>query len=124
MKLIDIDSEAFLTEMRGKQDAVKDLIKEADREHQTWTEWDHWNSVYGVFVEIAITLRKQPTIEAVPLDALCEWMASWDIQVIPCNVCKHVFQLESCPHGPFDCGDSEHLKMLIRKWMEGQHDHN
>ena len=67
-------------------------------------------------------IADEPSVPAVPLEPLCEWLAGWDIQVIPCNICKNVFQLESCPHGPFDCGDSEHLKMLIKKWMEGQHE--
>ena len=64
-------------------------------------------------------IRGLPSVEAVQLDKLCEWLAGWDIQVIPCYVCKSVFHLESCPHGPFDCGDAEHLKMLIKKGMEG-----
>ncbi len=62
-------------------------------------------------------IEDAPSVPAVPLDKLCELLSSWD-DVIPCHVCKSVFHLESCPHGPFDCGDSEHLKMLIKKWME------
>lgn len=65
-------------------------------------------------------LEKMPTVPAVPLDKLCEWLESWDIQVIPCNVCKNVFHLKGCPHGPFDCGDAEHWKILLTKWMEEQ----
>ena len=62
-----------------------------------------------------------PSVPAVPLDKLCEWLATWFEHDVPCFMCKEVLGLESCPHGPFDCGDKDHWKMLIKKWMEGQH---
>lgn len=69
-------------------------------------------------------LKDAPTVPAVPLEPLCEWLATWFEQDVPCLMCRETLHLESCPHGPFDCGDKDHWKMLIRKWMEGQHEHN
>ena len=89
---------------------------------ENWTDSPEEIEAVNSWLYAANAINSVPSVPAVPLDKLCEWLAGWDIQVIPCNICKNVFQLESCPHGPFDCGDSEHLKMLIKKWMEGQHE--
>ena len=68
-------------------------------------------------------VKEHPTIEAVPLDKLCEWLASWDEQAIPCSACSSVFRAGRCPRVVlgFVCGSTKHWKMLIRKWMEEQH---
>ena len=91
-----------------------------------------WDGCCGEYPAITIICETQreidelPTIEAVPLDALCEWFASWDELTIPCNVCEDVFQTGRCPRDTvgFVCGSNKHWKMLIKKWMEEQHDHN
>ena len=79
---------------------------------------DDWNTAH----EIANIVKYAPAIPAVPLEPLCEWLATWFEQDVPCFMCREVLGLESCPHGPFDCGDKDHWKMLINKWMEGQHE--
>ena len=67
MRLIDADAQDFLTEMRSKQEACKKLIAEADGKRKTWTAKDHWEGVYGVFVELALVVKAQPTIDAEPV---------------------------------------------------------
>ena len=67
MRLIDIESESFLNEMREKQNACKEIIQSSDGETLTWTERDHWEGVYGIFVEMALTLKKQPAVDAAPV---------------------------------------------------------
>ena len=52
MRLIDIESESFLNEMREKQNACKEIIQSSDGETLTWTERDHWEGVYGMMVEL------------------------------------------------------------------------
>lgn len=66
-RLIDADAPDFLNEMRSRQEACKKLIAEADGEHKTWTEKDHWEGVYAVFVEMALVIKAQPAIEAEPV---------------------------------------------------------
>jgi hypothetical protein len=67
MRLIDIESESFLNEMREKQNACKEMIHSSDGETPTWTERDHWEGVYGIFVEMALALKKQPTVDVAPV---------------------------------------------------------
>ena len=95
MRLIDIESESFLDEMREKQNACKEIIHNSDGEKTTWTERDHWEGVYGVFVEMALTLRKQPTIDAAPVkhgrweEPEPEGVWSWDKRAYAqCSLCK------------------------------------
>ena len=75
MRLIDIESESFLNEMREKQNACNDLIHNSDDETKTWTEREHWEGVYGVFVEIALALKEQRQRLAVPITRCkdCKW---------------------------------------------------
>lgn len=67
MRLIDIESESFLNEMREKQNACKDMIHNSDDETIAWTDRDHWEGIYSCFVEMALTLNKQPTVDAAPV---------------------------------------------------------
>lgn len=64
MRLIDIEDEALLAELRGKQDACKEMIDNATDDDPTWTEREHWEGVYGSFVEMALFLKAQPTVDA------------------------------------------------------------
>ena len=67
MRLIDIEDEALLAELREKQDACKELIANATDDDPTWTEREHWEGVYGSFVEMALTIKAAPTVEAEPV---------------------------------------------------------
>ena len=72
-----IDRAAYCAEMRSRQEACYKAYEDAKNE----AEREHWSGVYTVFVEAKLTLDKLPTIEAVPLDALCEWLAAQDFTV-------------------------------------------
>ena len=63
--------------------------------------WDNW----GVYALI----ERQPTIEAVPLDALCEWLS---------EKCRMTIGGVHCRF------PKETWKQILTEWMEGQHDHN
>ena len=104
MRLIDIESESFLNEMRGKQDACKNLINNSDNKTKIWTEREHWEGVYGVFVEMALTLKKQPTVDAAPVKH-----GKWG-------------KTNNPSYSPFD-GSSEHLSICSNcAYSREQHD--
>ena len=96
MRLIDIESELFLNEMREKQNACKEMIQSSDGATYTWTERDHWEGVYGIFVEMALTLKQQPAVDATPVKH-GRWTeqhvdyasdcAIDEIQELKCSVC-------------------------------------
>lgn len=86
MRLIDIESESFLNEMREKQNACKEMTQSSDGATPTWTERDHWEGVYGIFVEMALMLKKQPTVDAAPV-AHGYWDDSFDGITPFCSVC-------------------------------------
>ena len=69
-----------------------------DKEHfQNWS-----NTAWQI-------VQDQPTIEAVPLDALCEWLSEkcrMTIGGVHCRFPKDTW------------------KQILNEWMEGQHDHN
>lgn len=82
---------------------------------QTGDGWDNW----GVYALI----ERQPTIEAVPLDNLCEWLAKQDYEIY-CFMCQEAFDAGGgCPNQVSDsqwrCGGKEHWKAFLKKVMEG-----
>ena len=64
---------------------------------------------YENLLEAADRLENQPTIEAVPLDALCEWLSVNCRKKISDLYCKF---------------PAETWKQILTEWMEEQHDHN
>lgn len=69
-----IDADAYAAEMKTRQDALKELMDDADA-------LDNWEMYYGlsrafsVFVEAKLTLDTMPTVDAV--------------QVVRCRDCKY-----------------------------------
>lgn len=70
-------------------------------------------------------IRELPTIEAVPLDKLCEWLTANRVS-IPCRLCEYDDAGECtvqndmskpCPNTTRD------WRRVITKWMEGLDDH-
>lgn len=77
---------------------------------------DGWDN-YGVYALI----ERQPTVEAVPLDKLCDWLAAVaDGDPSICMECagnKGDGEWE-CPDEGEACKDSEVWKRHIRAWMQ------
>lgn len=67
-------------------------------------------------------LEKMPTIEAVPLDKLCEWLERY--ASMKCYGCIEAFR--SCEDEENQevsvCNSRERWKAMLTKWMEGQHE--
>lgn len=57
--------------------------------------WDNWG-VYGL-------IERQPSVPAVPLDKLCEWLEGAEKEGLCC----------------LDCADLLRNKSFVTKWMEG-----
>ena len=68
--------------------------------------------------------EEQPTIEAVPLDKLCEWLAEHSVN-IPCETCRNFSNGYCMAIGDMNqpCPNkAEDWQRAIKEWMEGQHD--
>ena len=72
------------------------------------------------WVEDAIEIIQQlPSINAVPLDKLCEVLAGTNY-VVPCGICEY--------RDTYDCeifpcpSTAEKWRNALTKWMEGQHE--
>jgi hypothetical protein len=57
-----------------------------------------------------------PPVPAVPLDKLCEWLAS--IPMMNCRVCKETVGFCDGKTNNI-CGSAEQWKAILTKWMEG-----
>lgn len=78
--------------------------------------WDNW----GVYALI----ERQPSVSAVPLDKLCEWLSENSVN-FPCTSCKNV--LNDCCYCTADwdegvpCPNStDDWRRAITEWMEEQ----
>ena len=78
-----------------------------------------------IFNALKMAIRSEisalPSIDAVPLDKLCEWLAVHSVN-IPCETCRH-FSNDYCTAiGDMDkpCPNkAEDWQMAIKEWMEG-----
>ena len=63
-------------------------------------------------------VKEQPTIEAVPLEPLCEWLSGHAGRPMDCvgHLCG------KCEFDGVGVGQEKCWENLIRKWMEEQHD--
>lgn len=82
---------------------------------------DDWKTAH----EIANVVKYAPTVDAVPLDKLCEFLADTLHTPAPCFNNEEI-----CPHMDFgycrlpDAPDvKECWKKILTKWMEVQDDH-
>lgn len=65
-------------------------------------------------------IADEPSIPAVPLDKLCEWLENDCI--LSCVSCEHLFGGQWCkqhPELPYRCNRKEHWKEVLTKRMEG-----
>lgn len=69
MRLIDAD--AYAAEMREKQENCRVWKDSLDKESETYARAEQ---SFITFVEAALTLRSQPTIDAIPVEWLREKM--------------------------------------------------
>lgn len=61
-----IDANAYATEMKSRQDALKELIDDAVA-MDNWEMYDGLSRAFSVFVEAKLTLDAMPTVDAVPV---------------------------------------------------------
>jgi len=104
MRLIDID--AFRKEHRMKEHC-EDCERNA-RECQ-----------YNDFsmMDFCGWLDDAPTVDAVPLDKLCEWLSEY---TVPCKLgirCEYAVDFTWI-------SDKDCWRYVLKKWMEGLDDHN
>jgi hypothetical protein len=69
-----IDANAYSAEMKTRQDALKELMDDADA-LDNWEMYDGLSRAFSVFVEAKLTLDAMPTVDAV--------------QVVRCEKCSH-----------------------------------
>ena len=71
--------------------------------------------------ELRSAIEEAPSVPAVPLDKLCEWLAEHSV-IIPCETCRY-FSNDYCTAiGDMDnpCPNkAENWQMAIKGWMEG-----
>lgn len=61
-----IDADAYAAEMKTRQDALKELMDDADA-LDNWEMYDGLSRAFSVFVEAKLTLDAMPTVDAVPV---------------------------------------------------------
>jgi hypothetical protein len=75
------------------------------------------NFRYGVLSTVRGNMLKQPTVNAVPLDKLCELLAEAN-HVVPCKICEYCdtydCEIFPCP------STAEDWQNALTKWMEKQ----
>lgn len=64
--------------------------------------------------EIEKLIADQPTVDAVPLDKLCEWLGA--LCDTPCMIAEGICERNCQGYKP---SDAECWKAAITKWMEG-----
>lgn len=72
------------------------------------------NFRYGVLANVRGNLNKIPSVDAVPLDKLCEWLCAQDLR--PCTISDDLCERHCQGYMPSikNC-----WKNVITKWMEG-----
>ena len=67
-------------------------------------------------VEAGKRIREIPSITAVPLDNLCEWLSSMD--KMDCRICKSTVGPCKAEDSFSICNSKERWKEIFLKWME------
>ncbi len=70
-----IDANAYASEMKARQDALKELMDDAVA-LDNWEMYDGLSRAFSVFVEAKLTLDAMPTVDAVPV-VRCEDCVRW-----------------------------------------------
>ena len=67
-------------------------------------------------------IADEPSVPAVPLDKLCEWLSS--IDKLDCKLCKTTVGLCKAEDSMNICHSKERWKKILLKWMEEQCENN
>ena len=87
---------------------MADLISRSAAIDQAMGKLDYTDVIFDTAIEseIVYMLRSLPSVPAVPLDKLCEWLAENAL----CIIRKNITPLKT---------DAGHWKDALTKWMEG-----
>jgi len=99
-----------------------ELISRETAIRQTMGKLDYVDTIFDkpTESEIVYMLRSLPSVPAVPLDKLCEWLAgnAWHLDCSDCDA-EHC----DCPQWHDDSGSSPAFwKAKLTKWMEEQNE--
>lgn len=96
---------------------MDDLISRKALEAEIFDALKDGGDIDGAF--ILNTLDAQETVDAVPLDKLCEWLERY--ATMDCDGCRESFG--SCEDEENQevsvCNSRERWKAMLSKWMEG-----
>ncbi len=85
MKQRLIDANAYAAEMKTRQNACEEIM-DAAKQDENWEVYDRMNTAFGVFVEAKLTLDNAPTVDAVPVEWIenyVKWLRKREIQFAP-----------------------------------------
>lgn len=95
----------------SKTALLNDLCE--DREEGTFCFTDSQTEAADkIIVYVTKRIDAQPSVPAVPLDKLCEWLG--ETAIVRCQGCS-----QNCCDGEICCS-SDHWRKEITKWMEEQ----
>lgn len=86
---------------------------------ENWTDTPEEIEAVNSWRFAADVINSAPSVHAVPLDKLCEWLENDCI--LSCVSCEHLFGGQWCkqhPELPYRCHRKEHWKDALTKWME------
>lgn len=93
----------------------------ADEETDDNKTCEEKSAMFKAHQDSLMAIRHLPSVPAVPLDKLCEWLAEHSVN-IPCETCRN-FSNDYCTAiGDMDkpCPNkAEDWQMAIKGWMEG-----
>lgn len=108
---MDLISRKALIESMGLENAVKWGNKDGYQQANSYSTMMRY--------EIKDSIDCQPSVPAVPLDKLCEWLERY--ATMNCDGCREAFG--SCEDTePSVCNSRERWKAMLTKWMEGLED--
>lgn len=84
-----------------------------------WAERKAKEIIDGYAWAIRMAVGNAPTVDAVPLDKLCEWLELF--ATMDCEGCREAFggcEDEESPEVSV-CNSRERWKAMLTKWMEG-----
>ena len=103
---------------------ILEYFKDINHYYNNCMMFDSLNSMLNELIETEqskLTLDNMPTIEAVPLDKLCEWLSEHSVN-IPCESCRHFSNDYCMAIGDMNnpCPNKEEdWQRTIKGWMEG-----
>lgn len=107
-----------MDDLISRKTLLNDLC--TDREEGTFCFTDSQaEAADKIIMYVAKRIEVQPTVDAVPLDKLCEWLERY--ATMDCDGCRA--SIGSCEdeenHEVSVCNSWERWKAMLTKWMEG-----